>query len=397
MDRNAKQKHVWRAILESGDGCSAMEIMRQTGKSKTCVWRWQQRSMEEGVDGLLYDATRPAGTPPAAPWKMREVVELAKSPPYGETTHWTLRAMAARVGLAFSTVGKIWQDHGLVPHRFRELKVSNDPAFVDKLRDIAGLYVNPLEHAIVLSVDEKSRIQALGRTQAPLPMKKGHPEARTHDCKGYGTTTLFAALNVLEGTVIGKNMERHRHLEFIAFLDTVERQLPRTRGVHVILGNHATHKTDAVRAWLDRHPNRTFHFTATSSSWLNAVEGFFAKLTRRRLKHTICNSVTECETAIRRFIEEHNRNEAQRFRWTANPEKIIAARKRGFQVLDSYHQADPGTAPNARRGRTWRLGTAMACIFGIIAAELPDTQGAVVVTGSAAWRGQKGGVHVLHA
>ena len=171
-----------------------------------------------------------------------------------------------------------------MPHRFREFKFSNDPAFVDKLRDIAGLFVNPPEHAIVLLVDEKSQIQALGRTQAPLPMKKGHPETRTHDCKRTTTTTLFAALNVLEGTVIGQNMERHRHQEFIAFLDTVERQLPGDRDVHVILDNYATHKTDAVRAWLDRHPNWTFHFTPTLSSWLNAVEGLFAKLTRRRLK-----------------------------------------------------------------------------------------------------------------
>ena len=152
-------------------------------------------------------------------------------------------------------------------------------AFVDKLRDIAGLYVNPPEHAIVLSVDEKSQIQALGRTQAPLPMKKGHPETRTHDDKRNGTTTLFATLNVREGTVIGQNMERHRHQGFIAFLDTVERQLPRDRDVRVILDNYATHKTDAVRAWLDRHPNWTFHFAPTSSFWLNAVEGFFAKLT----------------------------------------------------------------------------------------------------------------------
>ena len=301
--------------------------MRRTGKSKACVWRWQERYMEEGVDGLLHDAARPPGTPPVAPWKVREVVKLTKSPPYGEATHWTLRAMAARVGLAFSTVRKIWQEHGLVPHRFREFKFSNDPAFVDKLRDIAGLYVKPPEHAIVLSVDEKLQIQG------PLPMKKGQPQTRIHDYRRNDTATLFAALKVLEGTVIGQNMDQ----EFIAFLDTVERQLPEGRDVHVIPDNHSTHKTDTVRAWLDRHPNRTFHFTPTSSSWLNAVEGFVAKLTRRRLKHAIFNSVTECEAAIRRFIEEHDRDEAKPFRWIADPEKIIGARKRGFQVVDSYH------------------------------------------------------------
>ena len=173
---------------------------------------------------------------------------MTKFPADGQATHWTLRAMAARVGLAFSTVRKIWQEHGLMPHRFREFKFSNDPAFVDKLRDIVGLYVNPLEHAIVLPVDEKSQIQALGHTQAPLAMKNGHPVTRTHDYKRNGTTTLFAALNVLEGTVIGQNMERHRHQEFIDFLDTVERQLPAGCDVHVILDNYSTHKTDAVHA-----------------------------------------------------------------------------------------------------------------------------------------------------
>ena len=186
--------------------------------------------------------------------------------------------------------------------------------------------MNPPEHAIVLSVDEKSQIQDLGRTQGPLPMKKGRPQTRTHDYKRNGTTTHFAALNVLEGTVIGQNMEHHRHQEFITSLDTVERQLPEGRDVHVILDNYSTHKTDTVHAWLNRHPNWTFHFTPTSSSWLNAIEGFFAKLTRRRLKNAIFNSVTECEAAIHRFIEEHNRNEAKPFRWTADPAKIIATR-----------------------------------------------------------------------
>lgn len=285
-DRNAKQKHVWRAriIVESAQGHGTMEIMRRTGKSKNCVWRWQRRYMLEGVDGLLHDATRPPGRAKVADAKVREVIELANSPPDGEATHWTLRAMAARVGLAFSTVRTIWQRHGLAPHRLRLFKLSNDPAFVDKRHDVVGLYVDPPEHAVVLSVDEKSQIQALGRTQAPLPMKTGKPQTRTPDYQQGGTTTLFAALNILDGTVIGQSMGRHRQQAFITFLDAVDRQLPVGREVHVILDNYGTHKTESVRAWLMAHANWTFHFIPTSSSWLNAVEGFFAKLTKRRLR-----------------------------------------------------------------------------------------------------------------
>ena len=338
-DPSAQHKHVWRAriILEGANGCGTMEITSRTGKAKNTVYRWQRRFMEEGVDGLLYEATRPPGTPPVADWKVREVVELTLSPPDGEATHWTLRAMGKRVGLGFSTVRRIWQRYGLRPHRFRKFKVSEDPAYVDKVRDIHGLYVNPPEHAVVLSVDEKSQIQALGRTQAPLPMKKGHPETRTHDYKRNGTTTLFAALNVLDGKVIGQSKDRHRSQEFIDFLDTVAGQIPEGLDVHVILDNASTHSTKEVHTWLDQHPRWTFHFTPTSASWMNAVEGFFAKLTRRRLKHAIFNSIAECEAAIHRFIDEHNREEAKPFRWTADPEKIIAAQKRGFHMLDSMH------------------------------------------------------------
>ena len=238
-----------------------MEIVSRTVKAKNCVYRWQQRFMKEGVDGLLYEATRPPGTPPVADWKVREVVELTLSPPDREAVHWTLRAMAKRVGLAVSTMLRIWQ-----PHRVRKFKLLKDPAFVDKVRDISGLYVNPPEHAVVLSVDERSQIQALGRTQSPLQMKKGHPETRTHDYKRNGTTALFAYLNILDGTVIGQSMDRHRTQEFIDFLDTIAGQLPEGRDVHVILDNSSTHRTAEVHAWLNWLPRWTFQFTPTSSS-----------------------------------------------------------------------------------------------------------------------------------
>lgn len=338
-DPKSPQKHVWRAriIVASGDGLGTNAIMATTGKSKTCVWRWQKRYMDEGVDGLLHDKTRPPGTPPIAPHRVEEIVALTLKPPPHEATHWTLRAMAKVSGVAASTVQTIWKAHGLAPHRFRQFKLSNDPAFASKLHDIVGLYVSPPAHAVVLSIDEKSQIQALDRTQPGLPMKKGRGATMTHDYKRNGTTTLFAALNVLDGTVIGQNMQRHRHQEFIRFLNQIERSVPKGKEVHAIVDNYAAHKKDKVQEWLARHPRWTLHFTPTSSSWLNAVEGFFAKLTRRRLKNGVFYSLVNLQTAINRFIKEYNQNDAKPFIWKADPDKIIAARNRGFQTLESIH------------------------------------------------------------
>lgn len=338
VGRTTPQKHVWRAriILLSADGLGTHAIMAATGKSKTCVWRWQERSMDEGVDGLLRDKTRPPGTPPVAEERVEEVARLTLEPPPHEATHWTGRAMARAVGLAVSTVQEIWKAHGLAPHRWQRLELSNDPAFAEKLHDVVGLYVDPPAHAVVLSVDEKSQIQARDRTQPGLPLKKGRGATLTHDDKRNGTTTLFAALNVLEGTIIGRNMQRHRHQEFIRFLNAIEREVPAGKLIHVVLDNYAAHKHAKVRAWLDRHPRWTFHFVPTSSSWLNAVEGFYAKLTRRRLKNGVLRSVVDLQAAINRFIEEHNQT-PKPFVWSAEPNAIIAARNRGFQTLESIH------------------------------------------------------------
>ena len=244
--------------------------------------------------------------------------------------------VAKAMGLSVSSVHRIWRAHGLAPHRFRQFKLSNDPDFADKLHDVVGLYVEPPAHAVVLSVDEKSQIQALDRTQPGLPLKKGRLGTMTHDYKRHGTTTLFAAFNVLDGTVIGRNMQRHRHQEFIRFLSMIEREVPAGKLIHVILDNYAAHKHPKVRAWLVRHPRWTFHFTPTSCSWLNAVEGFFAKLARRRLKRGVFHSLTDLQAAIKRFIAEHNET-PKPFRWTKDPDKIIAAVKRGHQMLDSIH------------------------------------------------------------
>ena len=337
-DRGAAQKHVWRAtiVLATADGHGTNEIMRRSGKSKPSVWRWQERFMEEGVEGLLRDKTRQPGKKPLPAETVRRVVDLALTAPPGEATHWTGRMLAETAGISLRSVQRILEAHQLAPHRIRTFKLSKDPKFAEKLKDIVGLYVDPPAHAVVLSVDEKSQIQALDRTQPGLPMKKGRAGTMTHDYKRHGTTTLFAALNVLDGTVIGRNMQRHRHQEFIRFLNTVEGQVPAGKLIHAIVDNYATHKHPKVRAWLANHPRWTFHFTPTSASWLNAVEGFFAKLTRRRLKRGVFRSVVDLQAAINHFVEENNAD-PKPFVWTADPNRVLAAVKRGKQVLESIH------------------------------------------------------------
>jgi len=337
-DRCTPQKHVWRAniVLATADGCGTTEIVRRTGKSKPVVWTWQARFMAEGVEGLLRDKTRRPGKKPLPPDTVARVVDLALGPPPFEATHWTGRMLAKATGVSLRSVQRILEAHQLVPHRMRTFKLSNDPRFAEKLKDVVGLYVDPPAHAVVLSVDEKSQIQALDRTQPGLPLKPGRAGTMTHDYKRNGTTTLFAALNVLDGTVIGRNMQRHRHQEFIRFLNAVEAQVPAGKTIHAILDNYATHKHPKVRKWLARHPRWTFHFTPTSASWLNAVEGFFAKLTRRRLKRGVFHSVVDLQAAINRFIAETN-SEPRPFVWTADPDRVIAAVKRGKETLESVH------------------------------------------------------------
>ena len=337
-DRNTPQKHVWRAeiVLLSAEGVGTVEIMRRTSTSKTCVWRWQERFATEGIDGLLRDKTRPSRLPPLGQELIDRVVALTASEPPHEATHWTAAAMAKAVGISVSSVQRIWKAHGLAPHRLRRFKLSRDPEFVPKLRDVVGLYVDPPAHAVVLSVDEKSQIQALDRTQPGLPMKPGRAGTLTHDYKRHGTTTLFAALNVLDGTVIGRCMQRHRHQEFIRFLNAVEAAVPVGKVIHAILDNYAVHKQPKVRAWLARHPRWTFHFTPTSCSWLNAVETFFATLTKRTLRRGVFRSVVDLQATINRYLAEANRT-PKPFVWTADPNKIIAAVNRGRQALDSIH------------------------------------------------------------
>jgi transposase len=337
-DGNVPQKHMWRAkiVLLTADGLGTVAIMRQTGKSKSVVWRWQERFMHAGVDGLLKDKTRGPGKTPLAQPVIDRVITLTGQPPPGEATHWTAAAMAKAAGISLSSVQRIWKAHGLKPHQVRTFKLSKDPAFATKLRDIVGLYVDPPAHAVVLSVDEKSQIQALDRTQPGLPLKPGRAGTMTHDYKRHGTTTLFAALDILEGKVLGQCTQRHRHQDFIRFLTALDARIPRRKSVHVVLDNYATHKHPAVLAWLLKHPRWTFHFTPTSCSWLNAVETFFAKLTKKRLKRGVFHSVEELKAAIHRFIAEAN-DDPKPFVWTAQPQRILAAVKRGLQKLESIH------------------------------------------------------------
>jgi transposase len=337
-DRNSPQKHVWRAriVLLSGDGAGTMAIMRAVGKGKTVVWRWQERFMREGVAGLTRDKTRPARIAPLPAETVDRVVALTNQAPPHQATHWTASAMAEATGISPSSVRRIWKRHGLQPHRVRTFKISNDPNFADKLKDVVGLYVDPPAHAVVLSIDEKSQIQALDRTQPGLPMKKGRCATMTHDYKRNGTTTLFAALDVLEGKVIGRCMQRHRHQEFIRFLNAVERQVPADKAVHVVLDNYATHKHPKVTSWLNRHQRFTFHFTPTSCSWANAVEGLFAKLTRQRLKRGVFTSIVDLQAAINRFIAETN-DQPKPFVWTKAADAILAAVTRGRQALEAIH------------------------------------------------------------
>ena len=324
-DRNRPQKHVARAriVLLSADGLDVAAIARAAGISRPAVWRWQRRYAEAGVAGLLRDKTRKPGKPPLGDALTRKVVALTCGEPPGEATHWTGRMMAKACGISLRSVQRIWDAHKLQPHRLRTFKRSQDPDFLAKLEAIVGLYMAPPRHAVVLSLDEKSQIQALDRTQPGLPIKPGKAGTMTHDYVRHGTTTLFAALNVLDGTVIGRCMARHRHQEFLRFLNAVEAAVPPGKLVHCILDNYGSHKHPKVTAWLGRHPRWTFHFTPTSGSWLNAVETFFSALTRRRIRRGTFSSIVDLQAAINRYLDEHNAD-PKPFTWTAAPASIMA-------------------------------------------------------------------------
>jgi len=323
-DRNRPQKHAQRAtiILLSAERLPVQEVARRAGVSRPAVWRWQVRYAEQGVDGLLRDKTRKPGKAPLPTATVAKVLALTCSEPPGAVTHWTGRAMAQAVGISLRAVQRIWEAHRLQPHRLRTFKRSTDPAFAAKVEDIVGLYMDPPCHAVVLSIDEKSQIQALDRTQPGLPLKPGKCGTMTHDYKRNGTTTLFAALNTLDGTVVGRCLPKHTHKEFITFLNAVERAVPVGKVIHAIVDNYATHKHPKVLAWLADHPRWVFHFTPTSASWINAVEGFFSIITRRSIRRGVFKSVADLQDAITRYIRAHNKA-AKPFVWTKPADTIF--------------------------------------------------------------------------
>jgi transposase len=347
-DRNSSSKAVWRAkiVLATADGLGTNAIMKRTGKSKPCVWRWQERYVEEGVDGLLRDKTRPPGKKPLSAAVKRKVLAKTASEAPPDATHWSVRSMATAMEISHTSVQRIWAEAGLKPHLLRRFKISNDPQFEEKVTDVVGLYINPPDKALVLCVDEKSQIQALDRTQPGLPMKKGRAGTMTHDYKRHGTTTLFAALDLKSGIVIGECQPRHRAKEFICFLKRIDRCVKKHLDIHLVLDNYGTHKTPEVKAWLGKHRRFKLHFTPTSASWLNLVERFFAEITTKRIRRGIFRSVAELEQAIHDYLD-HRNADPKPFVWTKTADVILEkeqralnrleAIKNGNQALESEH------------------------------------------------------------
>ena len=337
-DRNTPQKVVWRCriVLLSGEGVGATEVAARAGKSAPTVRRWRRRFEKAGISGLLKDATRPPRVKPMTPETIARVVDttLRHKPP--NATNWSLRTMAKAAGVSRTSVQRIWKAHGLKPHLTRTFKLSRDPKFSEKLADVVGLYLDPPDKAIVLAVDEKSQIQALDRTQPGLPMKKGRAATMTHDYKRHGNTTLFAALNVLDGTVIGTCVQRHRSREFLNFLKLIDKKTTKGLDLHLIVDNYATHKTKLVNDWLAKHPRFHLHFTPTSASWLNLVERFFAEITRDAIRNGAFKSVAELEAAIMKYLEIRNAD-PKPFVWTKSADQILEKIVRAKQALESQH------------------------------------------------------------
>jgi transposase len=319
-------------VLHAADGLENQQIGKRMNISRQKAGRWRDRYAQHGLAGIEKDAPRP-GRKRHITEKQRAAVvrKTLKQTPEGQT-HWSRATMATATGLSESTIGRIWREHGLKPHLVETFKLSNDPQFVEKLKDIVGLYVSPPEHAIVLSCDEKSQIQALDRTQPSLPMKKGRCGTKTHDYKRSGTTSLFAAMNVLDGTIISQCHQRHRHQEWIKFLNLIKSQMPDGVEIHLICDNYATHKHAKVQRWAKRNRRFHFHFTPTSASWLNMIERFFRDLSEKALKRGSFFNVNDLIGAIDEYINQHN-VDPKPFIWTASATDILAKVKRARRAL----------------------------------------------------------------
>lgn len=320
-------------VLHAADGQQDKIIGQLMGIPRQKASRWRKRYAQLGLAGIEKDAPRGGRKRQIDDaTRTRVVNKTLQEKPEGQT-HWSRSTMAKATGLSDSTIGRIWKEHGIKPHLVETFKLSNDPAFVEKLQDIIGLYVAPPEHAVVLSCDEKSQIQALDRTQPSLPLKPGRCGTLTHDYKRNGTTSLFAAMNVLDGTIISQCQPRHRHQEWLAFLKTIKSEVPADKQVHLICDNYATHKHPKVQAWAKKNPRFVFHFTPTSASWLNMVERFFRDLSEKALKRGSFYDVADLEGAIMEYINVHNEN-PKPFIWTASATDILAKVKRARKVLN---------------------------------------------------------------
>ena len=342
--RTTPHRVVERAqiVLASAEGEPGSVICERLAVSRPTVTLWLDRYEAEGMRGLLSDRPRSGRPKQITPADEAEIIDrtLHTKPTSGESTHWSThwstRLMAKATGYHHATIARIWRTHGLKPHRVDWFKVSRDPQFVAKLRDVVGLYLHPPERAVVFAFDEKSQIQALDRTQPGLPLKKGRAGTMTHDYKRHGTTTLFAALDVATGSLLQNCMPQHRHQEFLKFMHQVERSVASDLSIHFILDNYSTHKHPSVKQWLARHPRVQFHFTPTSASWLNLVERFFSELTERRLRRLAVNSVDELIDAINRYIDQRNENPTP-FVWTATVRQIMKKVNKANEILATLH------------------------------------------------------------
>jgi len=336
--RTLPHRQVLRAkiILMAADGATSQDIAAALDQSRPTIQLWRERFLALRLGGLEKDAPRPGRKPRISPAKIEAVVQatLYSKPP--NATHWSTRSMAKAQHLSEASVRRIWHMHNLKPHLIETFKLSRDKHFVEKLTDVVGLYLNPPDKALVLCVDEKSQIQALDRTQPLLPLRPGIPARQTHDYTRHGTTTLFAALSMLDGKVIGHCMPRHRHQEFIRFLKKIDAETPADLDLHLIVDNYATHKHPRVRSWFKRHPRFHPHFTPTSSSWLNMVERWFREITDKRIRRGSFSSVRELIAAITQYLENHNQN-PQVFVWSAPVEKILAKIAKCKEALDAPH------------------------------------------------------------
>jgi transposase len=325
-----------RIVLMTAEGRPTEDLMQVLKVSNPTLNLWRRRYAEGGVAALRKGKTRLPGTPPLSPEKVQEVLTLTLTGKPAAATHWSCRTLAAQVGISRMSVNRVWREHRLKPHRVKGFKVSNDPQFAEKLRDVIGLYLNPPEKAIVFSVDEKSQIQALDRTQPGLPIKPGKCGTLTHDYKRNGTTTLFAALHVQTGTVIGECLPKHRHDEFLRFLRKLDRQTDKDLAVHLIVDNYATHKHPNVKDWLAKHPRFHLHFTPTSASWVNLVERFFRDITEERIRRGVFRSVAELQAAIHEYLDHRNAH-PKPYQWTATPETILTKVAKAKEMLGTLH------------------------------------------------------------